>query len=77
MAARYGKRQIFPTPTALPAAASTNPRDPVKPPLFFVFISISSIYLYTNFIYYNVFSKEINFREFLLNKLLSKKVYSQ
>ena len=32
---KYGKRQIFPTPTALPAAASTKPSEPLK--LFFFF----------------------------------------
>ena len=36
-AARYGNLQIFPSPTALPAAASTNPIDPENECLFFSF----------------------------------------
>ena len=37
-AARYGKRQILPKPTAEPAAASTKPSEPLKEFLFFLFI---------------------------------------
>lgn len=33
-AARYGNLHKFPKPTALPAAASTNPMPPEKLPLF-------------------------------------------
>ena len=40
--ARYGNRQMFPNPTALPAAASTKPIDPENECLFFSF-SISSM----------------------------------
>ena len=39
-----GKRQIFPTPTALPAAARTNPIEPLK--LFFSFICFSLLCRY-------------------------------
>jgi hypothetical protein len=35
--ARYGKRQIFPNPTAEPAAAMMNPKRPEKLPLFDIF----------------------------------------
>ena len=41
-AARYGNLQIFPSPTALPAAASTKPKEPENEFLFsFIFILTS------------------------------------
>jgi hypothetical protein len=44
VADKYGNRQMFPSPTALPAAARTKPTVPEKLPLFFS----SIIYSYQN-----------------------------
>ena len=52
-AARYGNLHRLPSPTALPAAASTNPISPVKLPLFFFSISYSKPFL-INHLMFNI-----------------------